>query len=186
MKTTTTYIVRTFGDASQLDPLMYGIGISVFELDEVEFFETEGNQSTLIATANPSTFDKFEAILDYEGLSYEVVKEQLAKPFKSMNTLNNLEFLITKWSEDRMIIQNGTIAGQSKKLGEEFGELIAGLVKEDRAEVIDAIGDMVVVLNNIAVMSGSTLTECVDSAYSEIKDRKGTLMPDGTFKKEAK
>ena len=47
MKTTgQTYIVRTFGDASQLDPLMYGIGISVFELDEVEFFETEGNQST--------------------------------------------------------------------------------------------------------------------------------------------
>lgn len=99
-------------------------------------------------------------------------------------TLDDLERLITQWSLDRSIIQNGTIAGQAKKLGEEMGELTAGLLKKDRGEIFDAIGDCVVVLNNIAIMSGTTLRECVNSAYNEIKDRTGTLMPDGTFKKD--
>ena len=85
-----------------------------------------------------------------------------------------------------MIIQNGTVAGQMMKLSEEHGELVAGLLKGSKDEVIDAIGDMIVVLNNVAVMSGTNLTECLNQAYNEIKNRKGTLMPDGTFHKETK
>ena len=101
-----------------------------------------------------------------------------------MNNLNNLEYLVTKWADDRQILTNGTIAGQMMKLSEEHGELVAGLLKGSKEETIDAIGDIIVVLNNVAVMSGTTLTECLNQAYNEIKDRKGTLMPDGTFKKE--
>ena len=103
-----------------------------------------------------------------------------------MNTLNNLEILITKWADDRKILSNGTIAGQSAKLGEELGELFQGLLSNDKPLVIDSIGDVIVVLNNIAVMSGTTLTECLNQAYSDIKDRKGYLNEAGIFVKETK
>ena len=42
---------------------------------------------------------------------------------------------------------------------------------------------MVVVLTNLAHLSGFTIEECIQAAYTEIKDRKGK-MDNGTFKKE--
>ena len=101
-----------------------------------------------------------------------------------MNTLNNLEFLITDWSDKKGILKYGTIAGQMGKLQEEFDELKDGLYNKDPAEVSDAIGDMIVVLNNIAVMYDTTLTACLNGAYNEIKDRKGEMRSDGKFHKE--
>ena len=65
---------------------------------------------------------------------------------------------------------------------EEAGELAQALLKKDMPEVKDAIGDMVVVLTNLAHLEGFTIEECIDSAYIEIINRKGKMV-NGTFVK---
>ncbi len=66
---------------------------------------------------------------------------------------------------------------------EEAGEICRAVLKNDKAEVIDGIGDCVVVLTNLAYLAGTTIEECIDAAYNEIKDRTGK-MDNGTFKKD--
>ena len=177
-----TYVITYPEDASYEDVhSMHTVALSLFVPSQLLEDETVGATQRVSAIAEPEVFDRYEYLLIANGATFEVVSE-----LSGTYTLNMLEGLCTQWASDRRILQNGTIAGQSKKLGEEFGELMAGLLTGDKAEITDAIGDMVVVLNNIAVMSGSSLTKCLNGAYNEIKDRKGTMMPDGTFKKEVK
>jgi NTP pyrophosphatase (non-canonical NTP hydrolase) len=66
---------------------------------------------------------------------------------------------------------------------EEAGELAQALLKQNQEEAIDAIGDMVVVLTNLAVFVGVDIEDCIASAYNEIKNRKGK-MSNGTFVKQ--
>ena len=65
---------------------------------------------------------------------------------------------------------------------EEAGELAQALLNKDSHEVKDAIGDMVVVLTNLAALEGMTIEDCIDSAYNEIANRTG-VMHNGTFVK---
>lgn len=99
-----------------------------------------------------------------------------------MMTLEIYEELTIQWSEDRGIIQNSTPQIQTLKLGSEFGELCDNVAKG--RDCRDDIGDMLVVLTNIAKMKGYTLTECWEEAYNDIKDRRGFLNNDGIFIKE--
>lgn len=97
-------------------------------------------------------------------------------------TFDELEKLTTKWAMDRRILTNGKVITQVMKLGEEFGELCSHIAKGQ--DIKDDIGDMIVVLNNIAKMSNTNLKECWATAYEDIKDRKGFLTKDGVFIKE--
>ena len=90
---------------------------------------------------------------------------------------------IRNWAEVRGIYKGGDEKTQYVKLVEEAGELAQGILKERPAEVKDAIGDMVVVLTNLAHLAGMKIEDCIESAYNEIKDRKGS-MSNGTFVKE--
>jgi NTP pyrophosphatase (non-canonical NTP hydrolase) len=65
---------------------------------------------------------------------------------------------------------------------EEAGELAAALLNDDKPEIVDAIGDIVVVLTNLAKLEGFDIENCVDSAYNEIANRTG-VMHNGTFVK---
>ena len=65
---------------------------------------------------------------------------------------------------------------------EEAGELAQALLNKDAYEVKDAIGDMVVVLTNLAALEGMQIENCIDSAYKEISNRTG-VMHNGTFVK---
>lgn len=97
----------------------------------------------------------------------------------------NIEQLITactEWSEDRLIFRNGKRETQYLKLMEEMGELASNIAKG--RDVRDDIGDCLVVLNNLAVMSDTTLEECLGIAYFQIKDRKGYLNGNGVFIKD--
>ena len=87
-----------------------------------------------------------------------------------------------EWSEQRGIIKNSTPQIQCLKLGSEFGELCDNIAKG--RDCRDDLGDMLVVMTNIAKMKGYTLAECWDVAYSDIEDRKGYLNKDGIFIKE--
>lgn len=91
---------------------------------------------------------------------------------------------IVKWGVDNDLYLGSNPEKQFLKLSEEQGELANALGKDDQAEVIDAIGDMVVVLTHLAKMRGVTIEECIDSAYNEIKDRKLKLI-NGMLVKEA-
>jgi NTP pyrophosphatase (non-canonical NTP hydrolase) len=73
---------------------------------------------------------------------------------------------------------------QHKKTFEEVTELGAAIITNDTAAARDAIGDIIVTLVMQAQMWGLTITECLDAAWDEIKDRKGRMV-DGIFVKES-
>lgn len=91
--------------------------------------------------------------------------------------------LIREWAEARGIYTQGDSKTQYVKLQEEAGELAKALLDNDMAEIQDAIGDIVVVLTNLAKLEGLNIEDCIKSAYNEIKDRKGS-MKNNTFVKE--
>ena len=90
--------------------------------------------------------------------------------------------LIRQWAKERGIYDKGNSHTQYVKLMEEAGELAAALLNKDAYEIKDAIGDMVVVLTNLAALEGMQIENCIDSAYNEIANRTGTML-NGTFVK---
>jgi len=90
--------------------------------------------------------------------------------------------LIRIWADEKGIYNKGDSKTQYIKLIEEAGELAQAILKNDESEVIDAIGDMVVVLTNLAALRGHKIETCVSSAYNVIKSRQGRMI-NGTFVK---
>ena len=90
---------------------------------------------------------------------------------------------IREWAKERGIYEKGTVRGQFEKLLEEVDELKQGIENDDLNEFIDAIGDCVVVLTNMAALNGVPIEFCINSAYEKKKNRKG-VMKNGTFEKE--
>jgi NTP pyrophosphatase (non-canonical NTP hydrolase) len=92
--------------------------------------------------------------------------------------------LIRDWAKQRGIYKNGDVKTQYVKLMEEVGELGKAILKDDDDEFVDAIGDAVVVLTNLATLGGYDIEHCINSAYSEISNRTGSMV-NGTFVKDA-
>ena len=90
--------------------------------------------------------------------------------------------LIRNWAAIRGIYDNGDDKTQYVKLMEEAGELAKALLTNDKLEIQDAIGDMIVVLTNLAHLEGFQVEDCIDSAYKEIAGRTGKMI-NGTFVK---
>ena len=90
---------------------------------------------------------------------------------------------IRDWAKQRGLYSKGNSHTQYVKLQEEAGELAKALLKDDKPEVIDAIGDMVVVLTNLAHLQGVTIEDCINSAYNVISKRTGKMI-NGTFVKD--
>jgi len=91
---------------------------------------------------------------------------------------------VIQWSKDRNLLQTTTVEKQGFKLMEEFGEFCEGYLKNKPKKIKDSLGDMFVVLVQLAELSlGESLSDCAWSAYDEIKDRKGE-MRNGSFIKE--
>lgn len=91
---------------------------------------------------------------------------------------------IREWAKERGLYEKGNVKTQFLKLNEEIGELSRSILKDDYEEYKDAIGDIVVVLTNMAHMTDTTIEECVNGAYQQIKNRKGKML-NGTFVKNA-
>jgi NTP pyrophosphatase (non-canonical NTP hydrolase) len=89
------------------------------------------------------------------------------------------------WSEARKIIPNSTPLAQWKKAAEELDELKEALKKDDLNEAIDAVGDTVVCLINVCALLDVNLTDCLEAAYLQIKDRRGYMNEEGIFVKES-
>ncbi len=99
-----------------------------------------------------------------------------------MTRIETLLSLIKLWHRDRGLIDNSTDLAQFAKLVQEVGELSDNICKGK--DVKDDIGDIIVVLINIAERNGVTILECLETAYSDIEDRKGFMSPEGVFIKE--
>ena len=95
-----------------------------------------------------------------------------------------IEMKVIQWAEARKIIPNATPQAQLNKALEELAELFKAESQKDMAGIKDGVGDVLVCLINYCALHDITMTECLYLAYDEIKDRKGTLMSDGTFVKE--
>jgi len=93
--------------------------------------------------------------------------------------------LIREWASIRGLYENGDARTQALKLVEEVGETCRAILKQDHKEIVDGIGDCVVVLTNLAELIDTPIETCIDMAYNEIKGRKGK-MENGTYVKDAK
>lgn len=91
--------------------------------------------------------------------------------------------LIRDWAKNRGIYDSGDVKTQYIKLMEEAGETGKAILNNDKAEIVDGIGDMVVVLTNLAELAGVSIEDCIDAAYKEIALRKGKMI-NGTFIKD--
>ncbi len=101
-----------------------------------------------------------------------------------MKTDNRFQ-LIRDWAGERGLYTRGDTKTQFCKLMEEAGELGRAVLKDDQPEFVDAIGDMVVVLTNLAHLGGTTIEDCIDAAYKVISKRTGKMV-NGTFVKDEK
>jgi len=91
--------------------------------------------------------------------------------------------LIREWAKERGLYDKGDPKTQYIKLMEETGEIGRAILKNNTNDIVDGIGDAVVVLTNLAELVGIPIEECIEAAYNEIKNRTGK-MENGTFKKD--
>ena len=90
---------------------------------------------------------------------------------------------IRNWARDRNLYQKGDSKTQYVKLMEEAGELAQALLKQDKVEIKDAIGDMVIVLANLSELEGFKIEDCIDESFNVISKRTGKMV-NGTFVKD--
>ena len=100
----------------------------------------------------------------------------------NVGSLNRFD-LIRAWADERGLYDKGDTKTQYLKLMEEAGELGRAILKDDEDEFVDAIGDMVVVLTNLAHLGNVSIEQCIDEAYRVISKRTGK-MQNGTFVKD--
>jgi NTP pyrophosphatase (non-canonical NTP hydrolase) len=126
-------------------------------------------QNNASSQHNKERFIYIDALLNYLNAN----KENELEIFK------NIRF----WAEQKGIFEKGDVKTQYIKLQEEAGELAKALLNNDKEEIIDAIGDCVVVLTNLSKLAGYNIEDCIHSAYSVISKRTGK-MENGTFIKD--
>ena len=96
---------------------------------------------------------------------------------------DNIFDCIRLWAKDKGLYEEADPKTQYIKLMEEAGEVGRAILKEDTAEIIDGIGDMVVVLTNLAELNGVSIEDCIQEAYNVIAKRTGKMI-NGTFVKD--
>ena len=155
--------------------LMDNLGLS-WETSHGKFTVTKENIPWIMSNARTSMFNETRCYIYNKAFLESIPVE--------VEPTNGARFdLIRQWAQERGIYDKGNSHTQYVKLMEEAGELAQALLNKDSYEVKDAIGDMVVVLTNLAVLEGMQIENCIDSAYNEIKSRKGK-MTNGTFVKQ--
>jgi len=96
----------------------------------------------------------------------------------------NVEMRIIQWAEARRIIPNSTPETQLLKAVSEMGELADATIKKDKEAIVDGVGDVMVCLINYCALQDINLVDCMEVAYDQIKNRRGTLLPNGVFQKD--
>lgn len=111
----------------------------------------------------------------------------------------DLIFSILDWGYARGLHDTKDLKPQMTKLTEELGEIAAGVARDDHAQIIDGVGDLLVVLINFGAvfahaseptdtedrnrLENNFLETCLSHAWEQIKDRQGHTR-DGVFIKD--
>jgi NTP pyrophosphatase (non-canonical NTP hydrolase) len=177
--------------------LMDSLGLT-WETIHGKFEVTKETVEWIMKHASTSMFNKnrsyiynkafYEAFLNEAKNEAQLFYDQLQDRVKPTNGKNYMKTdnrfqLIRDWAGERGLYTKGDKKTQYAKLMEESGELARAILKDDQEEFVDAIGDMVVVLTNLAHLGGTTIEDCIDSAYKVISNRKGKMI-NGTFVKD--
>jgi len=94
-----------------------------------------------------------------------------------------LECKVEHWARKKGILEKATPMAQALKTLEETTELCVAINNNDREEIIDAMGDIMVTLIIQAKMQGVSLESCLESAYNVISKRTGKMI-NGQFVKD--
>ncbi len=149
-----------------------------WQTDFGQFEITKQNIPWIMTNIKTSMFNENRSYI-YNKAFYEA----FFNPHHTPSVLTERFDLIRDWAAKRGIYQTGNSHTQYVKLMEEAGELAQALLEKDKPEIQDAIGDMVVVLTNLAYQEGFEIEDCIDAAYTEIANRKGKMI-NGTFVKD--
>jgi len=157
------------------DTLLNNIGLK-WETPLGEFELNDDTIKWILANAKTSMYDE-ERTYVYNKAYYEAFLADVDYNYEPMFKL------IRQWAKDRDIYEKGDIKTQLIKLYEETGELSQSILKNDKDGIIDAIGDSIVVLTNLAEFNGVSIENCIRVAYDEISSRTGRMV-NGTFVKD--
>jgi len=158
--------------------LMDNIGLK-WQTEFGQFEITKKNIQWIMQNVKTSMFNNDRSYI-YNKAFYEAYYNTDHTPVKTDERFD----LIRDWAATRGLYQQGNPHTQYVKLQEEAGELAKALLKNDQPEIVDAIGDMVVVLTNLAHLQGYDIEYCIDEAYKVIAARTGKMI-NGTFVKDA-
>jgi len=157
--------------------LMDNIGTS-WKTSHGTFEITTESINWIMANVKSSMYNDQRSYVYNKAFSYAFDEKTNTAPV----VINQFQ-LIREWAENRGLYSKGDAKTQYIKLQEEAGELAQAILKDDQPEVVDAIGDIVVVLTNLAHLRGVSIEHCIESAYNVINKRKGSMV-NGTFVKE--
>jgi len=164
--------------------LMDDIGLT-WNTEFGQFKITKENVRWIMANVKTSMYNKDRCYI-YNKAFYEAFfnpKDNVESCLKNNKDCERFD-LIRNWAATRGLYDEGNSHTQYVKLQEEAGELAKALLKNDKPEIIDAIGDIVVVLTNLAHLEGYDIEYCIDEAYKVIAARTGKMV-NGTFVKDA-
>ena len=156
--------------------LMDNLGLKWTTPQGYDFEITKEAIPWIVQNAKTSMYNEDRSYI-YNKAFYEAFQAEPAIP------VNNVFEDIRGWAHDRGIYDSGDVKTQLIKLYEETGELAQAVLKKDDDGIIDAIGDSVVVLTNLATLAGYDIEHCINTAYGEIRQRTGAMV-NGTFVKE--
>ena len=156
--------------------LMDNLGLKWKTPQGYEFEITTKSIPWIVQNAKTSMYNEDRSYI-YNKAFYEAFQAEPAIP------VNNVFEDIREWARDRGIYDSGDVKTQLIKLYEETGELAQAVLKKNNDDIIDAIGDSVVVLTNLATLAGYDIEHCINTAYGEIRNRTGSMV-NGTFVKE--
>jgi len=166
--------------------LMDNIGLSWVTPQGYRFMIDPGNVSWIVENAVTSHFNT-ERCFIYNKALYEFEKTRFEKQEEPECSLCLGEYElfdnIRCWANERGIYASGDVKTQFSKLVEEVGELAKAILENDEVEFVDAIGDIVVVLTNLATLAEYPIEECIEAAWTQIANRKGEMV-NGTFVKD--
>ena len=159
--------------------LMDNLGLT-WKTSHGNFTVTKENIQWIMANAKTSMFDTERSYV-YNKAFYEAYFNPEHNPVES-KTSERFD-LIRDWAATRGLYEEGDPNTQYVKLQEECGELAKAMLQDNKPEIVDAIGDIVVVLTNLAHLQGYDIEHCIDEAYKVIAARTGKMI-NGTFVKD--
>ncbi|MDB2613344.1 MazG-like family protein [bacterium] len=145
-----------------------------------KYYDYDPHRNITIGTTHKADVERINE--KHFGNERELIDKYMGAP--SCNDCDeNIFDCIRDWADERGLYDKGDAKTQYIKLMEETGEIGRAILKNNTDEIIDGIGDAVVVLTNLAELIGVPIEECIQEAYDVISKRTGKMV-NGTFVKD--